>query len=100
MIPKTPTNTTCTTCLRDEQEHEIVKEQGFAFMAKAQMCKSEMLQLSSQYNILHYICIYAHIYHKHRTATSPNCPKQKSHVGTRLHYLWECMKIQIFWVAV
>lgn len=94
MIPKNPTNTTCTTCLRGVFEHdqkrEIVKEQGFTFMAKAQMCKR--LCTTSAY--MH------HIYHKHGTATSPNCPKQKSHVGTRLHYLWECMKIQMFWVAV
>lgn len=54
-----------------------------------------------QYNVLHdiYISPYS-IYSKYTTGVSPNCPKCKSHAGTRLHCLWECNTIQVFWRAI
>ena len=53
-----------------------------------------------QYNILHNIYISPYIYSKYTAGVSPNCPKCKSHVGTRLHCLWECNTIQVFWRAM
>lgn len=53
-----------------------------------------------QFNILHNVYISPYIYSKYEAGVSPNCPKCKAHAGTRLHCLWECNKIQLFWRAV
>lgn len=53
-----------------------------------------------QYNVLHNIYISPYIYSKYTAGVSPNCPKCKSHAGTRLHCLWEYNTIQVFWRAI
>ena len=52
------------------------------------------------YNILHNVYISPHIYSKFTTGASPMCPKCKTNTGTRIHCLWECEKIQQFWLSV
>lgn len=47
-----------------------------------------------QYKILHNIYISLYIY-KYKAGISPNCPS-----CNRLHCLWECNKIQLFWRAI
>lgn len=61
-------------------------------------CLPEFKEL--QFNILHNVYIAPYIYSKYKAGVSPNCPKCKTHAGTRLHCMWECNKIQLFWRAV
>lgn len=53
-----------------------------------------------QYNILQNVYISPYIYSKYTTGASPNCPKCKITTGTRIHCLWECKEIKVFWQAV
>lgn len=53
-----------------------------------------------QYNILYNVYISPYICSKYIIRISPNCPKCKSHAGTRLHCLWECNTIQVFWRTI
>lgn len=53
-----------------------------------------------QYNILHNVYISPYIYSKYTVGVSTNYAKCKSHAGTRLHCLWECNTIQVFWRAI
>lgn len=53
-----------------------------------------------QYNILHNVYISPFIYSKYKPGVSPNCPKCKSILGTRIHCLWECKNIELFWQAI
>ena len=53
-----------------------------------------------QYNILQNVYISPYMYSKYTAGASPNCPKCKITLGTRLHCLWECENIQRFWQTV
>ena len=53
-----------------------------------------------QYNNLHNVYISPYIYSKYPAGAPPTCPKCRISPGIRLHCLWECGEIQLFWKAV
>lgn len=65
--------------------------------SKLQHLNSDKLSKCNMIFCKMYTYVYLYMYSKYTAGPSPNYPKCKTILGTRLHCLWECEKIQLLW---